>query len=62
MGTVIVFLIVLLVVGLAVYSIIRDKRSGKGGCSHGCTGCAMQGKCHSQSSENRDQNAEKGDR
>jgi len=46
MGTVIVFLIVLLVVGLAVYSIIRDKRSGKGGCSHGCTGCAMQGKCH----------------
>ena len=62
MGTVIVLLILLLIVGAVIYTMIRDKRSGKGGCSHGCTGCAMQGKCHSQSSENRDQNAEKGDR
>ena len=50
MGTAIVFLIVLLVVGLAVYSIVRDKRSGRGGCSHGCRNCAMQGQCHNDKS------------
>ncbi len=46
MGTVIVFLILLLVVGAAVYSMIRDKKSGKGGCSHGCQNCAMHGRCY----------------
>ena len=46
MGTVIVFLILLLVVGTAVYSMIRDKKSGKGGCSHGCQNCVLHGRCH----------------
>ncbi|MBR4626313.1 MAG: FeoB-associated Cys-rich membrane protein [Ruminococcus sp.] len=51
MGTFIVLLIVLLVVGLAMFSIIRDKRSGKGGCSHGCQNCAMHGQCHADRSD-----------
>lgn len=48
MGTVIVLLILLLIVGAVIYTMIRDKRSGKGGCSHGCQNCAMHGKCHTK--------------
>lgn len=48
MGTVIVLLILLLIVGAVIYTTIRDKRSGKGGCSHGCQNCAMHGKCHTK--------------
>ena len=46
MGTVIVFLALLLIVGLVIYKMVQDKRSGKGGCSHGCQNCAMHGQCH----------------
>ena len=55
MGTVIVFIAVVLIVGLAVYSIIRDKRSGRGGCSHGCQNCAIHGQCHDERSAGRKQ-------
>ncbi|MBQ3885146.1 MAG: FeoB-associated Cys-rich membrane protein [Ruminococcus sp.] len=46
MGTFLVLLVLLLTVGLVIHTMIKDKRSGKGGCSHGCQNCAMHGKCH----------------
>ena len=45
-GSIIVILIIAAVVALSIRSLIKDKRSGKGGCGHGCAGCAMHGKCH----------------
>ena len=53
-GTFIALLAVLLLVGFAVRSIIKDKREGKascgcsiGGCSgcSGCAACASRGNC-----------------
>ena len=46
MGTFIVLIILIAVVGLVIFGMIKDKRSGKGGCSHGCQNCAMHGQCH----------------
>ena len=42
-GTIIVGLILLVIVVLIVFSrkLVRDKRSGKGGCGCGCESCAM---------------------
>ena len=39
MGTVIVGGIVVLVAGLAVRSIVKDKKSGKGSCGGNCGAC-----------------------
>lgn len=46
MGTAIVLAIVIALVGGAVFSIVRRKRSGKGTCSCGCGGCSMSDICH----------------
>lgn len=42
-GTIIVGLILLAIVALIVRKLVRDKRSGKGGCGCGCgcESCAM---------------------
>ncbi len=47
-GTIIVICIVAAVLGLAVLSLIRNKRKGKSSCSCGCGcgGCPMSGMCH----------------
>ncbi len=43
-GTIIVVAILLLVVGAAVFSIVRSKRKGKSpSCGCGCANCAMHG-------------------
>ena len=47
-GTIIVLAIVIVLVGGAVYSIIRRKKSGKGTCSCGCSGCGMSDICHGE--------------
>ena len=55
-GTIIVVAILLLVVGAAVFSIVRSKRKGKSpSCGCGCANCAMHGSCHKKSipSQNR---------
>jgi hypothetical protein len=44
-GSVIVLFAVVAFVGFLAYSLIRAKRKSGGGC-HGCSGCAMAGKCH----------------
>ena len=44
-ATIITLLIVVLVVGLAVFKIIKDKKQGKSSCGCGCQGCALSDKC-----------------
>ncbi len=46
--TIIVLSIVVLAFVLALANEIRKKKSGKGGCSCGCSGCAMKGMCHAE--------------
>ncbi len=45
-GNIIVLAILSAVVFMAVRSLIKQKKSGKGGCGCGCQSCAMQGRCH----------------
>lgn len=45
-GNIIVLAILSVVVFMAVRSLIKQKKSGKGGCGCGCQSCAMQGRCH----------------
>ncbi|MBR5179341.1 MAG: FeoB-associated Cys-rich membrane protein [Lachnospiraceae bacterium] len=47
-GTIGVSIILILIVGLVVYKMIKDKKSGKGSCSCGgnCSCCGMAGSCH----------------
>ncbi len=47
MGTVIVAVIVAAAVGLIIFKMIKDRRSGKGGCSCGGDCGACGGGCHS---------------
>lgn len=47
MPTVIVGVIVAAVIALVIIKIIKDKKSGKGGCSCGCDGCSAGCNCHS---------------
>lgn len=47
MATVIVLLILAAIIGLAVWSIVKDKRSGKSTCGNNCAHCASAGMCHS---------------
>jgi hypothetical protein len=46
LGNIIVSAILVVVVGLVVFKMIKDKKSGKSSCSCGCAGCPMSGKCH----------------
>jgi hypothetical protein len=45
-GTILVCLVLLVIVGLVVGKMIKDKRQGKSSCSCGCSNCGMQGHCH----------------
>ena len=46
--TIIVAAIVAVLFVAIVVSEIKKKKSGKGSCSCGCSGCAMKDVCHSQ--------------
>lgn len=46
LGTIIISMILLVLVGLAVRSLVREKKSGRSSCGCGCANCAMAGKCH----------------
>lgn len=47
-ATIIVCAILLLIVGLIIVRMVRNKKQGKSmsGCSCGCGGCAMNEYCH----------------
>lgn len=47
-GTIIVCIILIAIIGLIVAKIIKDKRKGKSSCGCGCANCAMRGQCHKQ--------------
>ena len=51
MGTIAVLLVLAVIVGLIVNKLRKDKKSGKGGCGCGCSGCAMKDSCPSQKKE-----------
>ena len=48
-GTLAVSAVLVIIVGLIIYKMIKDKKSGKSSCSCGgsCSGCGMAGSCHS---------------
>jgi hypothetical protein len=46
MGDIIVLSVLGLIVGLIVFSLIRDKKKGKSGCSCGCQNCSRKDFCH----------------
>ena len=45
-GTIIVSLILLIIVGFAVRSLISNKKNGKSSCGCGCANCPSAGICH----------------
>lgn len=48
LGTILVILVLLVVVGLILRKLIHDKRAGKTTCGCGCSGCANAKLCHSK--------------
>ena len=45
-GDIVVFLVLALIVGAVVVRMVKDKKTGKGGCGCGCSGCANAPYCH----------------
>ncbi|MBQ2154782.1 MAG: FeoB-associated Cys-rich membrane protein [Oscillospiraceae bacterium] len=45
LGSVIVALVLMIVVALAVWKLVRDRKAGKHSCGGDCAGCAMRGSC-----------------
>ncbi|MBR5417052.1 MAG: FeoB-associated Cys-rich membrane protein [Clostridiales bacterium] len=46
LGTIIISLILLVVVGLVIYKMISDKRKGKSSCGCNCGSCPSSSICH----------------
>lgn len=46
--TVLICAALVIIVGLIIFSLIRDKRKGKNTCGCNCAHCAMAGSCHGQ--------------
>lgn len=46
LGTIVVGLILLIIVGLIIFKLVKDKKNGKSACGCGCANCAMKGSCH----------------
>lgn len=44
LGTLVVFLILLVVVGAIIWSMVKDKKNGKSSCGGNCSACG--GNCH----------------
>lgn len=49
LGTIIVCLILIAIVAAIIYSMIKDKRSGKSSCGGSCSSCPMGSACRSGS-------------
>ncbi len=43
--TIVSILIIFALIGIAVFSVIRDKKSKKGGCTGNCSTCGMGCSC-----------------
>ena len=58
LATIVIVAVLAVIFGLLIYSLIRDKRSGKSSCGGGCAGCANACYCHPQAAA-KDPDAEK---
>lgn len=47
-GNIVILAVIAWIVGAILFCHLRAKRKGKNTCGGGCSGCAMQGMCHSQ--------------
>lgn len=47
-GTIVICIVLLAVVGLIVRYLVRQKKQGKSTCGGNCAHCAMHGSCHTQ--------------
>lgn len=47
-ATIIISLVLLLIVGLIIYKLRKDKKAGKSSCGNNCAHCPSAGMCHSQ--------------
>ncbi len=45
-GTIVVLILLIIIVGAIIASMIKDKKQGRTSCGCGCANCAMKGKCH----------------
>ena len=46
LGSIVVVMALIAIVAAIIVHMIKQKRSGKGGCGCGCEGCANSGFCH----------------
>ncbi len=46
LGTLVVTMVLLAVVGLVIWGMLRDRRKGKCTCGCGCQNCSMGRACH----------------
>lgn len=52
LGTILVLILLTAIVAAVVIKMIKDKRSGKSGCSCGCEVCAMAQSCGKRQKSN----------
>ena len=45
-GTIIVSLVLILIIGMIIRGLIRDKKQGKSSCGNQCSHCPMSASCH----------------
>ena len=45
-GTIIVFVVLAVIVGLIIFKMYRDKKQGKSSCGCNCSSCPMSNECH----------------
>lgn len=43
--TILILLALVLIVGAAIFSLVRNQKKGKHSCGCGCANCAMRGEC-----------------
>lgn len=53
--TIVICVVLLAVIGLAVWSLVKDKKKGKSSCGCNCAHCAMAGSCHGQKKKSHDE-------
>lgn len=56
-GYILVAGVLILIVAAILLRMVRNRRAGKGGCGHGCAGCAHAAFCHSEARREPDQTA-----
>ena len=47
-GTILISAVLLLIVGLIIVKLVKDKKKGKSSCGCNCAHCAMSGSCHKE--------------